>query len=115
MTSVKWSDIPEEQLNPLLARKMIHGEGLTVARLSLKKGAAVPEHSHVNEQISMIEKGVLRFHIGGKEILVSAGGVMKIPPHVPHGVIAEEDSIAIDIFTPVREDWLRGDDAYLRK
>lgn len=115
MTSVNWSDIPEEQLNPLFARKMIHGESLTVARLTIRKGAVVPEHSHVNEQISMIEAGALRFVIAGKEVLVRAGGTVQIPPGVPHSAVAEEDSIAIDIFTPVREDWRRGDDAYLRK
>jgi len=41
--------------------------------------------------------------------------VMRIPPHVPHSAQALEDSVAVDLFSPIREDWIRGDDAYLRK
>jgi len=115
MHAYRWSEIVEEQLNPTMTRRMIHGEKLTVARLRLFKGAVVPEHSHVNEQISLIEEGALRFFIGGREVLVKAGGVMQIPPNVPHSAVAEEDVVAIDVFTPVREDWKHGDDAYLRK
>ncbi|MBI1790431.1 MAG: cupin domain-containing protein [Acidobacteria bacterium] len=114
MQSYDWSALPEERLNPLVSRKMIHGESMTVARLSLKAGAVVPTHSHVNEQISMIESGAVRFVIGGRELLVRGGETVQIPPGVPHSVVAEEDSVAVDIFSPVREDWRRGDDAYLR-
>jgi quercetin dioxygenase-like cupin family protein len=63
----------------------------------------------------MIERGALKFVIGGVEQLVKAGEVMRIPPHVPHSAEALEDSIAVDLFSPIREDWIRGDDAYLRK
>jgi quercetin dioxygenase-like cupin family protein len=75
----------------------------------------VPEHSHPNEQISMLDQGSLRFVIAGQEILVKAGEVLRIPPHVPHSAEALEDAVAVDLFSPVREDWIRGDDAYLRK
>ena len=115
MQAYDWSAVEEEQLNPLVSRRMIHGQSLTIARLMLKKGAHVPTHSHINEQISMIERGALRFIIGGKELLVSAGETVQIPPNVPHSVTAEEDSLAVDVFSPVREDWRRGEDAYLRK
>ena len=43
-----------------------------------------------------------------------AGEILCIPPHVPHEVIALEDSVALDIFNPPRQDWIDGDDAYLR-
>ena len=114
MNLYDWSEVPEEQLNPRIARKMIHGQTMTVARLRLGRGAVVPEHSHVNEQISMIESGSLRFVIGGEERVVKAGETVRIPPHVPHSAVADEDCTALDIFCPVREDWLRGEDAYLR-
>jgi quercetin dioxygenase-like cupin family protein len=111
----EWNRIEKEQMSPTFARQVIHGETMTVARVYLSKGCAVPEHSHHNEQISMLEKGALRFVIGGVEKVVKAGEVLRIPPHVPHSAEALEDSIAVDLFSPIREDWIRGDDAYLRK
>jgi quercetin dioxygenase-like cupin family protein len=104
-----------EQMNPKVARKVVHCANVTVARLELKKDAAVPEHSHVNEQVTTIERGALKFVIRGREQVVRAGESLVLEPHEPHSVVALEDSVALDIFAPVREDWVRGDDAYLRK
>ena len=115
MQRYEWNQIEKEQLNPAFARQVIHGETMTVARVYLKKGCLVPEHSHHNEQISMMEQGTLRFVLAGEELILKAGEVLRIPPHVPHSAEALEDSIAVDLFSPVREDWIRGDDAYLRK
>ena len=115
MQLYEWNRIEKEQMSPVFARQVIHTDTMTVARVYLKKGCSVPEHSHHNEQISMLEKGALRFMIGGVEKVVKAGQVLRIPPHVPHSAEALEDSIAVDLFSPIREDWIRGDDAYLRK
>ena len=109
-----WSQIPEEQLNDLVARQMIHGETMTIARIHLRKGAVVPLHQHPNEQIRMVEHGRLRFVIAGQERIVQGGDMIAIPPNAPHLVEALEDSLATDLFSPIREDWIRGDDAYLR-
>jgi quercetin dioxygenase-like cupin family protein len=109
-----WTEVPEEQLNAAISRQMIHGETMTVARLRLRKGAVVPLHQHVNEQISLVEHGKLRFVIGGEERIVSGGEALTIPPNAPHLVEALEDSLATDLFCPIREDWIRGEDAYLR-
>jgi quercetin dioxygenase-like cupin family protein len=111
----RWNQIEKEQMNPFFARRVIHADALTIARVYLKKGCLVPEHSHVNEQVSIIDQGVLRFRIGGREIDVRAGEALQIPPNVPHSAEALEDTEGIDVFTPVREDWARGDDAYLRR
>ena len=115
MQLYNWESVEKEQMNPLLARQVIHGQNMTVARLSLLKGCMVPEHSHHNEQISMLEQGVLKFVIGGVEQVVKAGEALRIPPHIPHSAEALEDSVAVDLFSPIREDWIRGDDAYLRR
>jgi quercetin dioxygenase-like cupin family protein len=115
MQLYEWDQIEKEQLNPRAARQVIHADTMTVARLYLAKGCFVPEHSHHNEQISMIEQGSLKFVIAGQEQVVKTGEVLRIPPHVPHSAEALEDSIAVDLFSPPREDWQRGDDAYLRK
>ena len=110
-----WNQIQREQLNATTGRQVLHTDTMTVARMHLKKGCTVPEHNHHNEQISMIEHGSLQFKIGGVERVVGAGDLVRIPPNVPHSVTALEDSIAVDLFSPPRQDWIRGEDAYLRK
>lgn len=114
MSPHNWSAIPTEQLGPLLIRQMIHTSRLTIAKLVLKKGAIVPLHHHENEQVTMLESGVLRFELAGETVILRGGEALPIPPNVPHMVEALEDSFATDVFTPAREDWIRGDDAYLR-
>jgi len=110
-----WNQLPAEQLNPQVTRRVIHTDGMTIARLFLAKGAAVPAHRHVSEQVATVEKGALKFDLDGQEIVVSAGQSLAIPPNVPHGVVALEDTIIVDVFTPRRQDWIDGDDSYLRK
>ena len=104
-----------EQLNDKLSRQMISGENATISQLVLKKGAAVPRHSHINEQYSWIISGALKFVFDEREILVRAGDILVIPPNMPHSAVALEDTVDVDIFAPRREDWIRKEDSYLRK
>jgi len=115
MKLYKWDEVAEEELNPRIKRKMIHTATMTVSRLSLLTGAAVPTHSHINEQISSVESGTLRFVLPSGEVIVRAGESLCIPANLPHSVECLEDCVVVDIFSPVREDWVRGDDAYLRR
>jgi quercetin dioxygenase-like cupin family protein len=115
MDRYNWTQIPEEKLSSSLSRRVIHTGSMTVARIRLSKGAIVPLHSHVNEQVTMLESGSLRFEMGGEQIVLKAGDCLVIPPELPHLVEALEDSAATDLFTPQREDWINGDDSYLRR
>ena len=110
----RWTDIEPEPLNPLITRQYLVGANVMLARIVLKKGAQVPTHHHFHEQISHVVEGALNFTIDGKQVTVRAGEILTIPPDVPHQVIALEDSVALDIFNPPRQDWIDGDDAYLR-
>jgi len=112
---IRWDEVPVENVNPLFDRQYVVGDVVMVARILMKKGCLVPEHSHHNEQISQILSGALRFSIEGKEIVLRAGEFLFIPPHVPHAALALEDCLAIDTFTPPREDWINKTDQYLRK
>ena len=111
---IPWDTVPVEQLNPLLQRHFIVGENLMIARVLLKKGSVVPQHSHHNEQITYILEGALKFLIDGKEIVVRAGEVLCIPPNMPHEALALEDTVDLDVFNPPREDWIEKRDEYLR-
>ena len=110
-----WNEVEREELNPLLYRQLIVGEQVMLARILLKKGCVVPMHSHVNEQLSSIFEGALKFWIDGKEIVVRAGEVLVIPQYMPHKAEALEDTVAIDTFHPPRSDWINKTDTYLRK
>ena len=107
--------MPAEQLNPQITRRVVHTDNLTIARLQIAKDAAVPEHSHVNEQVATVERGALKFQVGGQDVVLRDGQSLAFPSNVPHSVVALEDTTVVDIFSPRRDDWLRGDDAYLRK
>jgi quercetin dioxygenase-like cupin family protein len=111
---VPWSAVELEDLNPLLQRQFVVGQSVMVARVLLKKGCIVPLHSHHNEQITYILEGALKFWIDGREIVVNAGEVLTIPPHMPHKAEAMADTVDLDIFNPPREDWINKSDQYLR-
>jgi quercetin dioxygenase-like cupin family protein len=57
----------------------------------------------------------MKFVLAGNAIILGEGETLRIPPNVPHWVEALVDSIGLDLFSPRREDWIRGDDSYLRK
>jgi len=111
----RWSDIPPEQINASIARQFITGDRVTLARFELTRGAVVPRHAHENEQVSYVVSGVLKFRFDDGEIVVRGGEVVQIPPNVPHAVDVVEDCVAIDVFSPVRQDWIDKTDTYFRR
>ena len=115
LEKTSWNSIQVEKLSDTLSRQMISGDNATVAQILLKRGAIVPRHSHANEQYSWIISGKLKFIFDDREIVVGAGEFLVIPGNVPHSAVAEEDTVDVDFFAPRREDWIRKDDAYLRK
>ena len=91
---------------------------MMLAHVYLTEGCIVPKHQHENEQLTYILEGALRFWIGEdekEEVIVRAGEVLHIPSNVPHKAVALTDFDGIDIFTPPRQDWLTGQDFYLRQ
>jgi len=114
----RWDRIPEESLKGTITRRLITGERMMIAHVYLKKGDDVPRHSHENEQLTYVLQGALHFWLGPhdeRELTVRAGEVLVIPSHVPHRALAMEDTLDVDVFSPPRQDWLSGTDAYLRK
>lgn len=117
-THYRWDDLPKEPLKDDLSRRLISTERMMLAQVFLDKGCIVPQHSHENEQLTYILEGALRFFLGEHEsevIDVGAGEVLHIPSGLPHRAEALEDTLDVDIFSPPRQDWLDGSDAYLRE
>ena len=118
VTKYSWDELPLEALNPLFGRRLITGERLMLAHVHMEQGCIVPKHSHENEQVTYVLEGSMRFWIGEDEAEVvdlAAGDVLHIPSWVPHKAEALERLLEMDVFSPPRQDWLDGSDAYLRR
>ncbi|MBW2306060.1 MAG: cupin domain-containing protein [Deltaproteobacteria bacterium] len=115
MQKIPWNSVEEEGLSERIRRRAIHGGNISLALFQLAKGAVVPLHSHQNEQMSYILGGTIKFFGSSGEIVAGKNEVITIPPNEEHGVEVLEDCISLDIFSPPRSDWMKGDDSYLRK
>jgi unsaturated pyranuronate lyase len=111
-----WKSVPKQEVTTGLVRQFITASRMTIAKLEMKRGCSVPSHSHENEQVTMVLSGALKFDVAGKEIVVRAGETLELPPHVPHGVLdVLEDSQVVDVFSPIRQDWIDGTDTYFKR
>jgi quercetin dioxygenase-like cupin family protein len=115
---ITWDDVPSEEVTPQMKRKIVAGEKLMIARMQFKDGFKVPLHSHENEQITHVISGTIRFWFGEKkeqEMELNAGEMVVIPPNLPHEALMVGDVEETDSWAPPRQDWLSGNDDYLRK
>jgi quercetin dioxygenase-like cupin family protein len=110
-----WADMPWEKVTDAISRKIVTGEREMAAQVLLKKGAVVPTHDHESEQLTFITSGSLTFEIAGETIVLGAGDVLCIPSRVPHKATATEDTLEMDVFSPIRQDWLDKTDDYFRR
>lgn len=106
----RWDEIPVDDLPNGGDRQWVTGDGMMLAKIHAKKGVAAPPHSHDSEQFTWVVEGALRFTIGkegNQEVVdVRAGEVLVVPPYVPHGAQALEDTYEIDVWTPPRQGWI---------
>ena len=115
---ISWDEVPTEVVTPSMERKIVSGDKMMIARMKFKDGFLVPLHSHVNEQITQVISGTMRFWFGDDKNQVMdlhAGDVIVIPENVPHEALMIGDVEEIDSWAPPRADWLDGTDDYLRK
>jgi quercetin dioxygenase-like cupin family protein len=115
MSFYNWIEVPEERLNDKLSRKLITGRRIMLAHVILKKGCVIPAHSHESEQMTYVLNGSMTLRLPDKEVTLNEGDVLHIPSGVEHSAVANEDTLDLDVFSPIREDWLKGSDTYLRK
>ena len=103
----RWDEIALEKVTEMMSQKIITGEREMIAQIYLKRGALIPQHSHESEQMTYILQGALRFQVGNEEVIVREGEVLHIPANVAHQAEALEDTFELDVFSPIRIDWLR--------
>jgi quercetin dioxygenase-like cupin family protein len=87
-------------------KNLVHGERTHLTKVNLEKGAVIPEHHHPQEQTGYLISGSLRFFSGNKETVVSAGDSWTFAGGEPHGAEALEDTVVLELFSPVRDDYL---------
>ena len=112
MTTVRvhrWDEIALEKITEMISQKLVVGEREMLAQIYLKRGALVPMHSHESEQMTYILQGSLKVVVGGEVTTVREGEVLHVPSWVPHQAEALEDTFELDVFSPVRQDWLSGE------
>ena len=95
-----------EQFPGVVRRTLNSGDLTTLIEVTLDEGAIVPDHTHPHEQIGYVATGRVRFEIDGEERELRAGDSYLIPSGVSHEVTALEPSVCIDVFSPVREEYL---------
>jgi quercetin dioxygenase-like cupin family protein len=106
-THRNWSEVPVERIGAGIERQMVWGEQLMVCRLRFAPHVVTAVHTHPHEQITLVERGRVRFTIDGREQVAVAGDVLHFPPNVAHGAaMLDAEVVLVDIFTPLREDFL---------
>jgi quercetin dioxygenase-like cupin family protein len=106
---VNWDAVPVERPSEGIERQVVVGERMMICRFRFAPNLVTPEHSHPHEQMSLVVSGRVRFFVEGEERIASPGDVLHFPPGCWHGAtMMEEEVILIDIFSPVREDFLNG-------
>ena len=111
----RWYEIALEKVTEVISRKIVTGEREMLTQIYLKRGALVPMHKHESEQITYVLQGGLKFLVGGDEVIVREGEVLVIPSWLEHQAEALDDTLTLDIFSPIRQDWLDGTDDYFRR
>jgi quercetin dioxygenase-like cupin family protein len=105
-----WSSIPVEKIADGIERQMIWGERLMVCRLRFAPRVVTAVHSHPHEQITLVERGRVVFTVGDEQRIAAAGDVLHFPSQLRHGAtMLDEEVVLIDIFSPIREDFLPKD------
>jgi quercetin dioxygenase-like cupin family protein len=111
----RWDEIALEKVTEVISRKIVTGEKEMLTQIYLKRGALVPMHKHEAEQLTYVLQGSIRFLVGGEDVTVREGEVLLIPSWVEHQAEALDDTLTLDIFSPIRHDWLNGTDDYFRR
>ena len=104
---IRWNDLPEEPVNALVTRRVLHTPAMTIIQLAYRKGGIVPLHHHAHAQVTTVQSGSLRMETNGQSVVVRAGESLEVPSNAPHLAEALEDAIVVEVFVPARTDWIR--------
>ena len=102
-----WSNVPSENVAEGIQRQMVIGENIMICRLTFAPRLETPAHDHPHEQMTLVERGRVLFTIGHEQWVAQTGDILHFPPGAWHGATTlDEEVVLIDIFSPIREDFL---------
>ena len=104
--AVRWDAVEPRTVIPGFHGRFVHSANLTFALWSIDAGAAAPEHAHLHEQTVYVLSGELELTVAGATRRLPEGSMLVIPPHVPHAARAIAACRVLDVFSPIREDYL---------
>lgn len=106
-THIEDNSIEWEQMSEKVKRKiMCYDDKIMLVKVHFQKGGIGPVHKHHHSQTTYIESGVFEVEIGGTKKILKGGDSFYIPGDVMHGAVTLEEGILIDVFSPMREDFL---------
>ena len=101
------SSIAWEEVGPGVQRKiMAYDQSLMVVRVQFAAGSVGNVHQHYHSQITHVESGAFEVEIDGKKEVLKGGDAFYIPPNKLHGCVCLEAGVLIDVFSPMREDFV---------
>lgn len=98
----EWKNVGEGVRRKILG----YEKEIMLVAVEFKKGAVGYLHKHPHKQISYLARGSFEVNINDEKKIMKAGDVFLVLPNLEHGVVALEDSMLIDVFTPYREDFI---------
>ena len=105
----RYAGVEARELLPgVTMRTLAHGERTLLAEVRLARGAVIPEHRHPQEQTGYLVAGRLEFSVAGESLVAEPGSSWSLPADLPHGASALEDSLVVEVFSPVRQDYMPG-------
>lgn len=107
------NEVENDEVNSGYVRKIVRGESLTIARIEVKEGEITQRHSHDNEEVVYVLKGRWLFHLPDGDVILTDNQMLCIPAETEHSSEVLEDTIALDICSKTRPDWLSGQDKIL--
>lgn len=97
-----------QEMAPGVRRKiMTYDEKLMMVRVEFEKGGVGTLHQHYHVQVSNVESGVFEIEIDGEKKILQAGDVFHVPSNLIHGAVCLEAGVLIDVFAPMREDFIK--------
>lgn len=107
------NEVENDEVNSGYVRKIVSGKSLTIARIEVKEGEVTQLHSHDNEEVVYVLKGRWLFRLPDGDVVLTDNQLLCIPADTEHSSEVLEDTIALDICSKTRPDWLSGQDKIL--
>ena len=100
------NEIKAKEIAKGILGQYAHGKDMTLGWLTIKAGSKLPLHQHPHEQISLMIEGKMEMYVGEETCVLEPGTIKIIPSNIPHSAYAHTDCILIDVFNPVRIDYV---------